>query len=198
MTSRAQTQNSFRNQEMKNLSKSQAEIGTKYQKDVKVELRDVQNEIRTIKSIFSLILQKYATTLEQNISQGEFSRILREYSVVYPKEKLFKILNYLDISPYSFSLRELSEKMDRCKIVFNEMTSDDIISTTNTIKDIVFALKNKEELFKNRNSITKEEFTKLIASQGSNLQDVFIHAAYNYITKTDRPMTKEEFFDNFM
>jgi len=51
--------------------------------------------------------------MDQNLSQGEFSRILREFSIVYPKEKLFKILSYLDVSQYSFSLKEFSDKMDR-------------------------------------------------------------------------------------
>jgi len=39
------------------LSRSQSEIGLKATKDVKVELKDVNNEIRTIKAIFTLIKQ---------------------------------------------------------------------------------------------------------------------------------------------
>lgn len=200
ITARSQTQHNFRGSQTDRnaLSKSQGEMGTKFQKDLKVDLKDVQNEIRTIKSIFSNIKQTYHNTLEQNLSQGEFSRILREFSIVYPKDKLFKILNYLSINPYSFSLKELSEKMDECKIVFNEITSEDITSSLNTIKDIIFSLKSKEEIFKGKNNITKEDFTKLIATTGTNLQEVFIHSVYNYITKTDRPMTKEEFTEHFM
>ena len=138
------------------------------------------------------------TTLEQNISQSEFARILREYNIVYPKEKLFKILTYLDIMPLSFNLRELIVKMDQCKIIFNEITSDDIVSTTNTLKDIIFSLKNKNELFKDKKTISKDEFTSLIKNAGTNLSEILIHSAYNYITKTDRPMTADEFENNFM
>ncbi len=82
--------------------------------------------------------------------------------------------------------------------MFNEIISDDIINATNTIRDIIFSLKNKNDLFTNKKSITKEEFTKLVKSQGTNLQEIFIYAAYNFITKTDRNMTEEEFKDNFM
>jgi hypothetical protein len=59
MTNRSQTQHSYRGDETtKNtLSKSQMEMGTKLTKDVKVQLHDVQNEIRTIKSVFNLIKQ---------------------------------------------------------------------------------------------------------------------------------------------
>lgn len=112
MTSRIQTQQSGVNEFRNSLSKSQTEMGAKFKKDQKVELKDVQHEIRTIKSVFALIKQSNATTMEQNISHAEFARMLREYNIVYPKEKLFKILSFLDIVPYSFNMRELAQKMD--------------------------------------------------------------------------------------
>jgi predicted SprT family Zn-dependent metalloprotease len=59
MTSRANTQYSQRGEDTgrNNLSKSQIEMGTKLTKDVKVLLQDVQNEIRTIKTVFYQIKQ---------------------------------------------------------------------------------------------------------------------------------------------
>ena len=39
------------------LSKSQTEMGAKFKKDQKVELKEVQSEIRTIKAVFPLIKQ---------------------------------------------------------------------------------------------------------------------------------------------
>jgi hypothetical protein len=103
---------------------------------------------------------------------------------------------YLDTNPNSFSLRELTEKINKCKIIFNEVNSDDIISTLNTVRDIVFKI-NKEELFREKNTISKDEFHKLVSNSGQNIQDIFVSAAYHSITKSDRPMTKEEFLNVF-
>jgi len=39
------------------MASSQQEFGAMMKKDAKIELKDVQNEIRTIKSIFGLVKQ---------------------------------------------------------------------------------------------------------------------------------------------
>jgi hypothetical protein len=56
MTSRTQTQNSVRFENQ--LAKSVSEITSKTQRDQKIELKDVQREVRTIKSMFDLIIKK--------------------------------------------------------------------------------------------------------------------------------------------
>jgi len=46
------------NEKSKNfMASSQQEFGAMMKKDAKIELKDVQNEIRTIKSIFGLVKQ---------------------------------------------------------------------------------------------------------------------------------------------
>ncbi len=125
---------------------------------------------------------------------------------MYTKEKLFSILRFLEVSPYLFSLRELSDRLDsiivflilECRLFFNDITSEDVISTTNIIKDIIFAMKNKHEFLKDKEMITKEEFTKLITSQSSGIYEIYVLAVFKNITKTDRDMTVEEFKENFL
>jgi len=69
----------------------------------------------------------------------------------------------------------------------------------NSIKDIIFSIRDKSEIFKgNKKSISKEDFTKLMRNQGTTMAEIIIHSVYNYITKTDRNMTLDEFNDNFL
>ena len=101
----------------------------------KVEISEVKKEIIAIKLIFPSIKKKQAVQLDQLISLDELANMLREYSIVYPKEKLIKIFKFIEIpDALSFSLIDFEKYLNNCKILSYEMTSDDIISAFHQLK----------------------------------------------------------------
>ena len=168
-------------------------------------LNNVKPELITIKSIAQKIKEKNAIMMNQIISSIEFMNILRNYSVVYPHNKIIQVLNYLELEPKFFTLSNFFKKLDNCKILTSETLTDDIINAIKQIKDIVYTnggpsfffenydqLNNKKKDYK----INKKEFVNKIKSKLIKFSDEFLEAVFFYITKMDRDMNFTD-FNNF-
>ena len=159
----------------------------------KVLLRQIENEIKTIKIVQSQIMFKNKTRLEQKISINELLTILRSFDIVYPRSKISQILQFIDIeNQNAFTLQEFNDKMNACKIILSEMNTSDIFDSFKKLKDIIYAAGGKQFLFKDKNSISKNDFIKLFLGQ-TNFSEESLNAIYYFLIKSDRNFTLEDY-----
>ena len=157
------------------------------------EVDSVRKELNVLNALLPELKYQYRTTLEQNISYIEFMNILSKYSVVYPKEKIFAVLNFLEIKNLNaFNLIEFENNLKKCKILSTSMDTADIIKTFNKLKDIIFINGGKQFLFKNGNSLSCDDFISLLQPK-SNFDTDTLTSVFNYLVKTDRPFTMEDY-----
>ena len=115
-----------------------------------INLNNVANEMKSIKLILELLMKKYRTELDQLISLNELCNKLRGYDIVYTKNKIGEILKYIGIENMnSFSLREFNDKMNKCKIISKELSSEEIMAEFKKLKDIIYTLGGEKFIFGN-------------------------------------------------
>jgi Ca2+-binding EF-hand superfamily protein len=171
--------------------------------DKKVEVDDVKNEVKTIKLIFDKIHLKNTTRMDQTIHSNEFSKILRDFSIIIPNEKINQLLNYLEINPFSFTLNEFSKALQKCKILASEISSEDTINIFYKLKDIIYTLGGEEFFFsknpKENDTLSKKKFINMLKSKEVNVNytEEILEAVFDFLTKTDRNLTIEEFRKHF-
>ena len=159
----------------------------------KKDLDSIQKELTVLKEMLPSLKNKFRLSLDQNISTNEFSNILTGFSITYPKDKIYKILNFLEIpNPDAFCILELEEKINNCKILTSNLSTKEILSIFSQIKDIIFIGGGKNFLFKNSDSVSCADFVSLIKSK-SNLDADEIRAVFYYLVKTDRNFTVEDY-----
>ena len=133
---------------------------------------------------------------------------LKEFNIKYPVEKIIKLLKFLDLDPDKFSLNSMNTNLIgfniinlACKIINNEIFTDDILNGIFSIKDAIFlSEKTPDELFSYYGSnkiIYRENFVKLIKTLNDNLTEVLIDAIFTYLTKMERPLSIEDFTTAF-
>lgn len=164
----------------------------------KVQLADVQRELKTIKIVSQKIITKNSTRLDQNISLNELSNILREFSIVFPEVKLNKIINFLEIpNGKAFTLNDFFTRLQMCKILSSEMTSDDIIAAYEQLRDVIYSLGGRSVLFPNNSqSINQQRFIQTFLNK-TNFSEEVLESIYNYITKMDRDLTLDDYIKYF-
>jgi len=169
-----------------------------------VEIDDVKNEIKTIKSISDKIKIKNATRMDQTISSNEFSKILRDFSIVIPIEKINQLLSYIEINPFTFTLNEFNKNLQKCKILASEITTEETINIYIKLKDIIYTLGGETYFFgKNPNpndSLSKKKFVSMLKSKEVNVNysEEILEAVFNFLTKIERNLTLEEFRKHFI
>jgi hypothetical protein len=141
--------------------------------------------------------------MDQSISINELSSILRDFSIVIPIDKLGHIITYIEVNKNAFSLNDISNGLKKCKILASEISTDEIISIFHRLKDIIYTL-GGEAFFYNpvageRDSLTKKKFISMLKSKEVNVQysEEILEAVFNFLTKTDRCLTLEEFRKHF-
>ena len=164
-----------------------------------VNLSSVVKEMKSIKLILELLMKKYRTELDQLISINEFCNKLRNFDIVYTKSKIGEILKYIGIEDiYSFSLREFNDKMNLCKIISKELSSEDIIAELKKLKDIIYTLGGEKFFFdKNQTKIPKSEFINKILDK-TNFEYETLNNIYIYLLKTDRDFTIDDYKKYFV
>jgi Ca2+-binding EF-hand superfamily protein len=137
--------------------------------------------------------------MDQTISLNEFSKILRDFSIVIPREKINQLLIYIEIKPFNFSLNEFNQNLQKCKIFASEISSDETINIYIKLKDIIYTLGGEAFFFGNNpspsDSLTKKKFVSLLKSKEVNVNysEEILEVVFNFLTKTERNMTLEEF-----
>ena len=170
-------------------------IGDGNIKRQEIELNNVAKEMKSIKLILNLMEKHYITELDQYISLNELVNKLRQYDIVYAKNKIGEILQYIGIeNKEKFSLREFIQKMNSCRIINKELTTEDILNEFKKLKDIVYTLGGDKFFFDNEKiiSITKDEFMEKIMSKTS-FQYETLNNIYIYLLKTDRDFTRDDY-----
>jgi len=163
-----------------------------------IELEDVYKEIKAIKIIYNQIKAKQVNTYDQRISLTEFINVLREFSVVLPKEKVLKILAFIEIPNFqAFSLKDFENYLNKCKILSVELSSEEIVSDYKKLKDIIYKLGGCEYLFKSdKKSISKNTFINLLKNKENFTEDI-LDGIYLYIKKSDKDFTLEDYEIHF-
>jgi phosphotransferase system IIB component len=165
--------------------------------DKKAQLEEVIREIKSIKIIYPQLKRSFSTSMDQNMSINEFANILRGFSIVYPKQKLEKIISYLELNPQGFSMQDFDTHIKKCKILASELISEEVIGYYKRLKDILYTLGGKDYLLGNRSYITRLEFTEKLQDKVPFTIDI-LEAVYHYLTKTDRNMTAEDYEQHFI
>ena len=184
---------------------------------LKVNVDEVENEIKSIKIIFQQIMQslssktktsEYKTIippLTEFINYHKLNSILHHCSITYTIEKILKILKYIQIeNPHKFTLETFNNKLIQCKVTSYEMSNEQLISAYNNILKIISSNGgSKNVLFKDNNSTLKcDQFISIIkplTNYSSNiLEKIFQRIALNkdsislneYIREYENPSIK--------
>ena len=161
-----------------------------------------KKELSFISSLIPEIKNKYAIFLDQNISTGELIRILQRYDLIYTKEKLEDILNFIGIRDFEkFSLRDVINKIKSCVLVNTTIDISDLGNILNQIKDFIYVNGGEKYLFNNelnrKNTIDVNTFIKLLKNKTSLSTDELKNAFY-FIVKMDKDMSIEDFNEFFL
>ena len=140
----------------------------------KIYISQVEKEIMSIKLVLDEIMTNKKTYMnsvelekfvnnDNEINYIDFIQLLRLFGITYPREKVLKILKFIDIeNPLKMSLNILNKKFTQCKISSSEMTNseleealNDLLSNNNlNLKQILFNRDIKK--------ITQNEFISLL------------------------------------
>lgn len=141
--------------------------------------------------------------MDQTISSNEFSKILRDFSIVIPLEKINQLLTYLEINPFTFSLSEFNQNLQKCKILASEITTEETINIFIKLKDIIYTLGGEAFFFGSNtspsDSLSKKKFVALLKSKEINVNysEEILEAVFNFLTKTERNLSLDEFRKHF-
>jgi Ca2+-binding EF-hand superfamily protein len=141
--------------------------------------------------------------MDQIISYNELANILREFSIVIPLDKINQILTFIEVNRNNFTLNDISNGLKKCKILASEVTTEEIISIFNKLKDILYTLGGESFFFipqaGDKCSLSKKKFVSKLKSKEVNVQysDEILETVFNFLTKTDRDMTLEEYRKHF-
>lgn len=141
--------------------------------------------------------------MDQTISSNEFAKILRDFSIIIPREKINQLLSYLDLNPFTFSLSEFDLKLQKCKILASEISTEETINIFIKLKDIIYTLGGESYFFgpnpSPSDTLSKKKFVSMLKSKEINVNysEEILEAVFNFLTKTDRSLSLEEFHKHF-
>ena len=197
-------------------------IDTSIYDSLKVNVDEVENEIKSIKIIFKNIMTRPDTQInrnelsfippyDKNITCIDLNNILHNFSITYTMEKMLKILKYLTIdNPNKFSINTLYSKLNQCKITSYEMTNEDINSKFDIVYNMIKRNGGKNLLFKNGNSISLNDFISIMKpisnytsnvltilfSKLTNKTNVFTTNDYELLFTENKPKLTQKFFED--
>ena len=169
----------------------------------KVELDEIKNEIKTIKLVIEKIKLKNSTRMDQIITSNELSKILKDFTIAFPIEKINQILIYLELNPLSFNISDFCQNLKTCKILGREICTDEIITIILKLKDIIYTLGGEQFFFGNTpretDTLSKMKFINLLKSREVNVNysEEILEEVFIYLTKTEKDLTIQEFRKHF-
>ena len=162
------------------------------------QINDIHNEMKVINIVLPNLMSKYETQLNQNISILELMKKLRNFDIVYTKDKITEILNFIEINDINnFTLNEFYKKFSNSKVILNEMSHEDIYNGFRQIKDIIYISGGEKFLFGNKNSITKRNFINLFLNKTKYSYEG-LSAIYNFLLKSERDFTISDYKKYFI
>ena len=188
--------------------KSSAPMSKNNKKIKTINFYKIQNETEKIKTYLAPIInlmptlkQKYFISLDQKISSEEFMNILNTYHILYPKNKIEEVLQFLGIPDINaFSLREFEQYIKACKIIESTIGLTELNNIMKKLKDIIYINGGINFLFNNeinpKDKINCETFVKILQDKvpysSETLTNVFI-----YLVKTDREFDMNDYINYF-
>ena len=165
------------------------------------ETEDCRKKLSTIVTILPELKRKYLISLEQKISYEEFMNILRNYDILYPKQVIISLLNFLEITDINaFSLKELDIRLKACKILQAEITTDKLNEIMKKLRDVIYINGGEKFLFNNdinpSNTLDCDMFIKILGDKVPYEEDVLINV-FSYLVKTDRKFNKNDYIKYF-
>jgi len=142
--------------------------------------------------------------MDQSITLSELAKILKDFMIAIPIDKINQILIYLEINPFNFTLNDFHLSLQKCKILSYEINTDETINIYLKLRDIIYNLGGEIYFFGNNphvsDSLSKKKFVSLLKSKFLNVNytEDILEVVFNYLTKTDRNMTLEEFRKYFV
>lgn len=150
--------------------------------NIPVNIHEVQNEIIAIKVILPTIISNNKDTLASPMSFINLINILREFSIIYPTDKILKILRFIQITnPNTFTLASFNEKIFQCKLTSYEMTNDEIMRIYDKLKAIIQYKGGKEMLFQDKNKINVNDFISNLHSK-TNYTDNILTVLFDILS----------------
>ena len=165
------------------------------------ETEDCRKKLSTISTILPELKRKYLISLEQKMSYEEFMNVLRIYDILYPKQVIISLLNFLEISDINaFSLKELDMRIKACKILQAEITTDKLNEIMKKLRDVIYINGGEKFLFNNEinpsNTLDCDMFIKILGDKVPYEEDILINV-FSYLVKTDRKFNKNDYIKYF-
>ena len=165
------------------------------------ETEDCRKRLSTIISILPELKRKYSISLEQKISYEEFMNVLINYDILYPKQVIISLLNFLEISDLNaFSIKELDMRLKACKILQAEISTDKLNEIMKKLRDVIYINGGEKFLFNNEinpsNTLDCEMFIQILGDKVPYDEDILINV-FSYLVKTDRKFNKNDYIKYF-
>ena len=178
------------NSENKNILRTSENFFLNRQK----QTEESKKKLSTIVGLIPELKREYAIFLDQKISCSEFMNILKKYDVLYPKNKIESLLDFLGIpDSNSFSLNDFFAYVKSCKIIETSIGLDELDKILKTLKDAIYMHGGTKLLFKNNeDSINCKTFISNVKDL-VNYSNETLKNVYSYLVKTDRNFTMDDF-----
>ena len=165
------------------------------------ETEECRQNLSTIATILPELKRKYLISLEQKISYEEFMNILENYDILYPKNMIISLLNFLDISDINgFSIKELDMRIKACKILQAEISVEKLNEIMKKIKDVVYINGGEKFLFNNEinpgNTLSCDMFIQILGDKVPYDEDILSNV-FSYLVKTNRDFNKNDYIKYF-
>ena len=127
--------------------------------------------------------------------------ILENYDILYPKNMIISLLNFLDISDINgFSIKELDMRIKACKILQAEISVEKLNEIMKKIKDVVYINGGEKFLFNNEinpgNTLSCDMFIQILGDKVPYDEDILSNV-FSYLVKTNRDFNKNDYIKYF-
>ena len=160
-------------------------------------------ELYALSEIIPKLKVKFSYLLEQKINIEELLLILKDnYGKFYQKEDMEEILRFIEIkNTKNFSLKEFIDKIKLCKLIDKNVELSQFNIVLKKINDVIYMNGGEKFLFdneinKNKNTLDLNTFIELLQGKNS-LGEKELKIAFYYIVKTNRDMTREDYYEFF-
>ena len=184
-----------------NLSNPLFKSATNFFHNRQKETEECRQKLSTIVTLLPELKRKYLISLDQKMSYEEFMNILRNYDILYPKNLIISLLNFIEIPDINgFSLRELDSRIKACKILNAGISSEELNEIMKKLKDVIYINGGEKFLFNNEinpnNTLDCDMFIQILGEKVPYDEDILINV-FTYLVKTDRAFNKNDFIKYF-
>ena len=165
-----------------------------------VTINEVEDEIRSFKTIFEEIMNKKTlannekfNNFDKDLNYKDLIQLLRIFGITYPTDKIIKILKYIKVrNPYKFSLNTLNEKLLNTKVTSYEMNNYEIEEAYHDLIKKIKDFGGKNFLFGNDADLSIDQFLKRLRGK-TNYTNNILTVLFKKFSKDKELFTLEDF-----